>query len=101
MLSIVYLQYYILHNALVKMYSTNTIKLLFFFLFVITLVEMEVPRLGVELKLLLQAYATATPTLDPCLICDLCCSLLQWWILNALSEARDQTRILMDTMLGS
>ena len=37
---------------------------------------MDVPRLGVELELLLLAYATAT----------------QCQILNPLSEARDQTR---------
>ena len=38
---------------------------------------------------------TATP--DPSCICDLHCSSWQQWILNPLNEARDWTRILMDT----
>ena len=52
---------------------------------------MEVPRLGVEWELQLPAYATATATLDLNCICDLHHSLQQCWILNLLSEARDQT----------
>ena len=32
---------------------------------------MEVPRLGIESELQLLAYATATATLDPSLICNL------------------------------
>ena len=47
------------------------------------------------------AYTTATAMLDPSHVCDLCCNLRQCWILNPPSEARDRTRILMDTMLGS
>ena len=39
-------------------------------------------------------------TLDPNCICDLCRNLWQCWILNPLSEVRDQTRILTDTMSG-
>jgi len=58
---------------------------------------MEVPSLGVELELQLLAYTTATATLDPSYICDLCCSLWQCQILNLLREARDHTCILMDT----
>ena len=46
------------------------------------------------------AYATATATPDPSCICDLCHSLWQHWILNPVREARDQTRIPTDTMLG-
>ena len=42
-----------------------------------------------------QATATATPDLS--CICDLCHSLQQGQILNPLLEARDRTRILMDT----
>ena len=49
-----------------------------------------------------EAYATAT--LDPSHICDLHRGLQpmsqQWQILNPLNKARDQTCILMDTMLG-
>ena len=56
---------------------------------------MEVPRLGVESELLLLAYTTATATLDPSRVCDLHYSSQQRWILNPLSEARDQTCNLM------
>ena len=62
---------------------------------------MEVPGLGVKLELQLPAYAPATATPDTSYICVLCCSLRQHWILNPLSEARDQTHILMGTMSGS
>ena len=53
--------------------------------------HMEVPRLGVELKLQLPACATATATLDPSHIFDLQLSSWQCRILNPLSEARDQS----------
>ena len=59
--------------------------------------HMEVPRLRVELELQLPAYTTATATQDPSHICDLCYSLQQRCIFNPLSQARDQTLILMDT----
>lgn len=59
---------------------------------------MDVPRLGVGLELQLPADATAAATPDPSCICKLYCSLQQPWILNLLSEARDQTHILTDTM---
>ena len=70
---------------------------LFFFFLGLHVQWMEVPRLGVESELQLQAYATATATWGPSHICGLCCSLWQPWILNILSEARDQTCILRDT----
>ena len=54
-----------------------------------------VPRLGAELELQLLAQPQAMP--DQSHIGDLRCSLRQHWILNPLSEARDQTRILVDT----
>ena len=57
---------------------------------------MEVPRLGVQLELQLPACTTATATQDPRGVCDLYHSSWQCWILNLLSEARDQTHILMD-----
>ena len=50
-----------------------------------------------ESELQLLAYATATATTDPSRICDLHHSSRQCQILNSLSEARDQTCILMDT----
>ena len=86
----------------------------FFFCFLwLHLQHMEVLRLGVksELQLLayttaiatwdpelhLLAYSTATATWDPSRNCDLLCSSWQGQILNPLREARDPTRILMDT----
>ena len=54
---------------------------------------MEVPRLRVESELELPNYATAT--WDQSCICNLHHSSQQRWILNPLSEARDQTRNLM------
>ena len=69
----------------------------FFFFLGLYLQYMEVPRLGVKSELQLPAYATATATPDPSHICNLHHSLLQHRILNPLSEARDQTCILMDT----
>ena len=59
--------------------------------------HMEVPRLGVELELQLPAYTTATATWYLSHNCDLHHSSRQCRILNALSEARDGTCILMDT----
>ena len=58
---------------------------------------MEVPRLRVELELQLPAYTTATAAQDPSCICDLHHSSWQYQTLNPLSEARDQTLILVDT----
>ena len=57
---------------------------------------MEVARLGVESKLQLPAYATGTAARDLSRICKLYHSSQSCRILNPLSEARDQTRILMD-----
>ena len=69
----------------------------FLFLFMVILWHVEVPGLGVESELQLPAYATATALLDPSCICNLYHSLWQCWILNPLSEATDQTHILMDS----
>ena len=57
--------------------------------------RMEVPRLGVDSELQLPASATAMP--DPSHVCNLHHGSWQHWILDPLSEARDQTCILMDT----
>ena len=62
---------------------------------------MEVPRLGVKSELQLPAYTTATVTLDLSPMCNLHYILWQHQILNPLSEARDRTRILEDTMSGT
>ena len=56
---------------------------------------MEVPRLGIELELQLPTYTTATATLDLSHIYDLHHSSQQRQILKLLSEARDQTHVLM------
>ena len=58
---------------------------------------MEAPRLGVESELQLSAYATATATRDPSLVCDLHHNSWQRQIFNPLSEARSQTCKLMVT----
>ena len=60
--------------------------------------HMEDPRLGVKSEPQLQANTTATAMRDLSHICDLCCSLWQHRIFNSLSEARDQTHILTDTV---
>ena len=75
----------------------------FLFLFVFLgphLWHREVPRLGVKSELELLAYTTATATPDLSCIFDLHQSLWQHQVLNPLSEAREQTRILMDTRRG-
>ena len=58
---------------------------------------MEVPRLGLESELLLLACTIATAMPDLSLVFDLHHSSWQHQNLNPLSEARSQTRILMDT----
>ena len=70
---------------------------LFFFFFLGPLWHMEVPRIGVELELQLLTYAPTAAMWDLSCIGDLYYRLQQWQILNPLSEARDQTCILMDT----
>ena len=76
-----------------------------FFLFFIFLGphlrHMEFPRLGVELERQLPAYTAAMGTQNPSHIYDLQHSLWQRQILNPPSEARDQTCILTETILGS
>ena len=54
---------------------------------------MEVPRLGVESELQLTAYTTAIAMPDMSCVCDLHGHAK---ILKLLSEARNQTHILMD-----
>ena len=59
---------------------------------------MEVPRLGVKSELLLPAYATATATWDVAAFSTYTTAHSNVrWIPDPLSEARDQTLILMDT----
>ena len=76
---------------------TPSLETSFFFVILgLHLWHMKVPRLGVQSELQLPAFATATATADLS-ACDLHHRARQRWILNPLSEARDQTRILMDT----
>ena len=90
-------------NQLDQYLSKNIIvpNILSYFLLFTHPQHMEVPRRGVKSELQLPAYITATVTWDPSLICNLCCSLWQRWILKPLSKARDQTCILTDTMSSS
>ena len=69
----------------------------FFFFLGPHLRPMDVPRLGIELELQLPASTTATATWDPSHGCDLDHSSGQRQIPDPLSEARDQTHILVDT----
>ena len=62
--------------------------------------HMQVPRLGVELEQQPLAYTTAVAMQDPSCICNLHCRSQQCLILNPLSEAKDQTCMLMDTSWG-
>ena len=68
----------------------------FFLLFRAHPRHMAVPRLGVKSELHLPAYAIAIATRDLSCLCNLYSSSWQRWIPNPLSEARDQTHILMD-----
>ena len=60
---------------------------------------MEIPRLGVESELQLLAYAITIATWYLSHICGLHHSSQQYQILNLLSEARDQSHILMNLSL--
>ena len=59
---------------------------------------MEFSRLGVRSELQLPAYSTATAMWDLSLVWDPHHSSWQCRILNPLSEARDQTPVLMHTI---
>ena len=58
---------------------------------------MEVSRLGVKVEQQLLAYTTATATPDLSHVCNLHHNSWQRQVLNPLSQARDQSRILIDT----
>ena len=73
---------------MVSSLQTSALLDINFFLFFFSLLHlwhMEVPRLGMDSKLQLQAYTTVWATPDPSCICDLCRSLRQCQILNSLS----------------
>ena len=71
-------------------------KIYFFFFLGPQWQHMEVPRLGVQSELQRPAYARAIATRGLSLISDLYHSSPQHQILNPLSDARDQTCLLMD-----
>ena len=75
----------------------SSLGIFFFFLFGAEPAAYESSQARVKLELQLLTYTTATATLEPCHICTLCHISWQHWILNPLSEARDQTCVLMDT----
>ena len=79
-----------------KVDETDTVFLFFFYSFFLELRSrhMKFPRLGFELDLQLPANVTATAMPDPSHVCGLHNSSQKRQILNPLSEARDQTRIL-------
>ena len=90
---------YITHG---KHLRNTTCCYLFIYLFIyvflgLHLWHMEVLRVGVELELQLLAHATATAKQDLSRICNLYHRSQQCCILNALSKARDQTHVLMQT----
>ena len=63
--------------------------------------DMEVSQVRGQNGAASRRPTSATATLGPSHVRDLCCTLRQRRILNPLSEARNQTCILGDTMLGS
>ena len=74
-------------------------SLFFFFPFLRQhLWHMEFPRLVVKLQLQLLARTTGTTTAtpDPSCVCNLYHNSWQCQIINPLSEAKDQTQVLMD-----
>ena len=84
-----------------RQWNIMTLNFLNFFSFYGCTWHIEVPEPGVESELQLPAYTTAKAMPDLSHICDLRHSLWQRWILNPLSEARDQIHILTDTVLSS
>ena len=73
------------------------LRVVFFFFFFLQsyLWHMEVPMLGVKSELQLPAYATVMIMQDQSQVCDLYHSSWHCGMCNPLSEARDQTCILM------
>ena len=78
----------------------NPLLFFFFFFFLGPDIAYENSRARSHIGAAGVVYTTATATLDPNSICDLCHS-LQCWILNPLREARVQTHILTDIISGS
>ena len=94
---IISLSFLLIIKDIVLNISKNELLDFFPFFFKATLVACESSRLGVKSELQLLAYATASATQDSSHVCCLHHSSLQCQIPDPLSEARDQTRVLMDT----
>ena len=92
---------FIYHSFIISLETSRaSLPIFFFFGFYFLgpqVWHMEVPKIGVKSKLQLLAYATATAMWDLSHVCDLHHSSWQCRIPHALSKARDQTLILMDT----
>ena len=88
------------HQFIEHVYDIKLNILLYFILLLLrgAPVEMDVPRLRVQLELQLPAYTTATAAWDPSHIWDLHHSSRQSQILNPPREARDRTHNLMVTI---
>ena len=81
-------------------FGSSYLSIFFFFFFVFLGLYSTASgsfRLGVESELQLPAYTAAIARPDGSRIQELRCCLWQCWILNPLSETRDQTHILVDT----
>ena len=87
----------IIYSVSLIIYSISLRNSIFFFFLGPHSWHMEVPRLGIKLELQLPAYTTVTAMQDLSYICNLHHSTQHHWIHNPLSDARDQTRILMVT----
>ena len=94
----------LLREVFRKNFSTNSVPSFFKFHFVLfyficghSCRIWKFSRLGIESEPQVPAYTTATATLDLSCICSLHHSSRQCWILNPLSETRDQTCVLMDS----
>ena len=97
------------HMVLLFLVFLMTLLTLFFFFFFLSFsffffraspVAYGSSQARVESEFQLPTYTTATAMWDPCRVCNLHHSSWQCWIPNPLSEARDQTHVLKETMLG-
>ena len=84
------------HRSVLKSFLTPHPQIFFFFSFLLETLprHMEVPRLGVKLELQVPAYTTTRATPDQSQVCKLHRGSRQRRILNPLSSARDQTRVI-------
>ena len=81
-----------------KDYPCTPVFIFIFCFLGLHLQHMKVPRLGVQSEIQQPAYTTATAMQDLSCLCYQHHNSWQCQILNPLSETRDQTHILMDTI---